>query len=309
MSESILVKSGGGADLDVITATAADIVAPKVSVDKDGEPITGTMVDRGNWNSSDLAAGASVTIPAGKHGGSGKVTAKSLSSQTSATSAANHILSGYTAWVNGSKITGTIPSQSGKTITPSTSNQTAISAGTYASGAITVAGNSNLVAGNIRKGVTIFGVTGTLQQYTTSPSTILNGTTWASGLSSGFTANGSAYITGSSSSGKYNINNLSDEYLRSNSAVNLTDYKYLKAVVSSSTYYEEWFQLYLCVSTSASFTGYTATSAKSANTTSKNTIISDVTNLSGMYYIYFHCVSPGGGYAGGSIYSITLSNS
>lgn len=108
MSESILVKSGGGADLDVVTAIAADIVAPKVSVDKDGEPIIGTIIDRGNWNSSDLAAGASVTIPAGKHGGSGKVTAKSLASQTACTASDGYVYSGKTYWKDGTLRTGTM---------------------------------------------------------------------------------------------------------------------------------------------------------------------------------------------------------
>jgi hypothetical protein len=36
---------GGGADLDVITAGAGDVLAGKVGVDKDGNPVTGTMPD------------------------------------------------------------------------------------------------------------------------------------------------------------------------------------------------------------------------------------------------------------------------
>ena len=46
MSECILLKSGG-TDLDFITATAADVVAPKVIINKDGEPVTGTMPNNG----------------------------------------------------------------------------------------------------------------------------------------------------------------------------------------------------------------------------------------------------------------------
>jgi hypothetical protein len=45
------------------------------------------------------------------------------------------------------------------TYTPTTSNQT-IAAGTYLTGAQTIKGDSNLVAGNIKKGTSIFGVTG-----------------------------------------------------------------------------------------------------------------------------------------------------
>lgn len=57
----------------------------------------------------------------------------------------------------GSKVT----KKSAQTYTPGTSNQT-IGSGQYLSGAQTIKGDSNLVAGNIRSGVSIFGVTGTV---------------------------------------------------------------------------------------------------------------------------------------------------
>ena len=52
--------------------------------------------------------------------------------------------------------------QAAKTITPSTTSQIAVSSGYYTGGNITVAGDSNLVAGNIKSGISIFGVSGTL---------------------------------------------------------------------------------------------------------------------------------------------------
>ena len=52
--------------------------------------------------------------------------------------------------------------QAAKTITPSTASQIAISSGYYTGGDITVNGDSNLVSENIRNGVSIFGVNGTL---------------------------------------------------------------------------------------------------------------------------------------------------
>jgi hypothetical protein len=52
--------------------------------------------------------------------------------------------------------------QPAKTITPSTASQIAVSSGYYTGGDITVAGDANLVAGNIKSGVSIFGVNGTL---------------------------------------------------------------------------------------------------------------------------------------------------
>ena len=76
-----------------------------------------------------------------------------------ATATANDILSGKTAYVNGQKITGTIASQAAQTITPGTSNKT-IAAGKYLSGVQTIKGDSNLIANNIKNGVSIFGVTG-----------------------------------------------------------------------------------------------------------------------------------------------------
>ena len=50
--------------------------------------------------------------------------------------------------------------QPAKTITPGTSSQIAVSSGYYTGGNVTVAGDANLVADNIKSGVSIFGVNG-----------------------------------------------------------------------------------------------------------------------------------------------------
>ena len=71
-----------------------------------------------------------------------------------------------------------VTKKSAATYMPGTSNQT-IGANQYLSGAQTIKGDSNLVAGNIRSGVSIFGVTGTvvaasspnLQAKTVTPGT------------------------------------------------------------------------------------------------------------------------------------------
>lgn len=71
-----------------------------------------------------------------------------------------------------------VTKKSAATYTPGTSNQT-IGANQYLSGAQTIKGDSNLVARNIRSGVSIFGVTGTvvaasspnLQSKTVTPGT------------------------------------------------------------------------------------------------------------------------------------------
>lgn len=55
-----------------------------------------------------------------------------------------------------------LTTQAAKTVTPTTSNQTAVASGRYTTGAVTVKGDANLVAENIKSGVSIFGVAGTL---------------------------------------------------------------------------------------------------------------------------------------------------
>ena len=105
-------RCGGGTDTSEVTATAEDVLSPKVIVNADGEPVTGTMTNQGAKTAT-LNAGGSYTIPKGYHNGSGKVTANSLASQTSATATAEQILYNQTAYVNGSKVTGTMTNQSG----------------------------------------------------------------------------------------------------------------------------------------------------------------------------------------------------
>ena len=77
-----------------------------------------------------------------------------------ATAVASDILAGKTAYVNDAKITGTMPSLGAQTITPGTTNQIIASA-QYLSGAQTILGDANLLAGYIKTGIPIFGVTGT----------------------------------------------------------------------------------------------------------------------------------------------------
>lgn len=160
-----LAASGGGIDLDVITANPADVRAGKVIVDKDGEPLTGTLPDRGSWGVAELVAGETVIIPAGIHDGMGMVTAKSLADQTPGNLAAAKMLSGVYGYSNGVKVTGNIASMAAQTVTPGNAAKTVSCSGKYMTGNVTVQAVANLTAANIKKGVTVGGVTGTWEGY------------------------------------------------------------------------------------------------------------------------------------------------
>ena len=119
--------------------------------------------------SSLSASGAAVTVPAGYYPSQvskSVATAahpKPTISRSGGTITAQHVQSaGYTS---GGTTTETlsITTQSGKTVTPGTSRQTAVASGRLTTGAVYVAGDANLVAANIKSGVSIFGVAGTLE--------------------------------------------------------------------------------------------------------------------------------------------------
>lgn len=82
-----------------------------------------------------------------------------------ATAVASDIITGKTAYVNGEKITGTISSYTGSSlIIPGVEDKVLSSAeGIYLPKAVKVAGDSDLLAENIKKGVSIFGIVGTLE--------------------------------------------------------------------------------------------------------------------------------------------------
>ena len=69
-----------------------------------------------------------------------------------------------------------MPTQAGTTITPGTSLKTAVASGRYTTGYVYVAGDSNLVASNIKSGVSIFGVTGNLQPLSSNKIQLVNNT-------------------------------------------------------------------------------------------------------------------------------------
>lgn len=212
MADCILVGGGGGGTLsEDVTASKADILDGKrtVTTDSGDEIVEGTMPNRGAISHS-LALNGTYTVPAGYHNGSGKVT-QALTVITPTTTnlalngtytipqgwhngqgkvtqnltviaAANHTLAingTYTipqGWHNGQgKVVQNVTTQGATNYYATTSAQT-ISSGRYLTGNLTIGklSNSNLSAGNIKKGVTInihngstnvWSVTGTWEGY------------------------------------------------------------------------------------------------------------------------------------------------
>jgi hypothetical protein len=187
-------KSGGGtakfSDTADATLTSGGEMLNGVTAYANGTKITGTIASK---TSADLSAsGATVTAPAGyyansasKSVASGSATAPTTISGTSASvstgtntltlsktvSVTPSVTAGYiasgTAGNSAVSLTASVTTKGATTYTPTTSNQS-IASGTYLTGAQTISGDANLVASNIKSGVSIFGVAGTLSSATIS---------------------------------------------------------------------------------------------------------------------------------------------
>lgn len=147
---------------------ASDLLSGKQLIDSDGNVVTDTIETKTASNLT--ASGATVTVPAGYYASQAT---KSVATTTQATPSITINASGLITAIAtqtagyvaaGSKsATKQLAFQAAKTITPTTTSQIAVSSGYYTGGAVTVKGDSNLVAANIKSGVSIFGVNGTYE--------------------------------------------------------------------------------------------------------------------------------------------------
>ena len=154
------------------TALASHVLSPYTFTNSTGVQLTGTIPSKA---AATITPGTSAqTLAAGQYL-SGAHTIANLGG----TATAGQVLATATFSSNnaGRAVQGTIPSRGAATINPSTSQQV-IPAGQFLSGAQTIPGASTLVAANIKKGVSIFGVTGTWEGFVPTTTDIFNNGTW-----------------------------------------------------------------------------------------------------------------------------------
>lgn len=271
--KAMIYGAGGGTSSDEVTALKKHVLSPYTTITNDSgdEIVAGTMIDNGAVNRS-LKCGESYTIEEGFHNGSGVISADSLASQTGANAAAGDILTGKTAWVNGIKLTGTLPTMAGGTKTPSTSQITVACSGYKMTSNIVIPAFSLPSASIILSGkkVTIYGksVTGTAQQFIKTGTEIK--TSIFSIMSGYFYKDSSVFELGADSASN-------TPYARSNSAFNLTNYRYVK-IPSRTTAGS----VRVGVSSNSNGSGIRWGGWLSTG----GTPIVDVSDLSGMYFIY-----------------------
>ena len=165
LTTAVASLASGYVDLSSDTVTADKMLSPYTAHDANGDPITGTIPTKTRDNIS--ASGPTVTVPSAYYSGSyTKVVANANQATPSISVNSSGLITARSTQSEGYVAAGTtsttkqLTTKAAATITPSTTDQT-IASGKYLTGAQTIKGDANLVAENIKAGVSIFGVTGT----------------------------------------------------------------------------------------------------------------------------------------------------
>lgn len=293
MARAIWLPGGGGADLDVVTADAGDVLAGKVIVGPDGEPLTGTLALSGNASDGQVLNGQTYYNTDAKTKRTGTMPNRGAVNQSLAINGSYTIPAGYH---NGSgKVTQNVPTKGAQTYTPGTTNQT-IAANQYLTGPQTIKGDPNLKPENIKKGVSIMGITGTYNGPVPEIYYIWTGSVWglqnpSMTLTWADTSGGKIPYSASSVLGpcidryyNYRGNNYTaGGCAKINTAIDLTPYKYLKFERAESGTFS--IPVFVGVSQNGNLQGNTY-AAQFTGKVSSGVHSIDISKLSGSYYIY-----------------------
>ena len=170
------VEFGGQVLIDLTkdTVTPETLTKGVTTHNAAGEPITGTKADPVFQSKTVSPATSQQTVaPDAGYDGLSEVTVNAMPTASQATPSISVNSSGLiTATAtqsagyvsSGTKsATRQLTTQASKTVTPTTSQQTAVSSGRYTIGAVYVKGDANLIPENIVSGTSIFGVEGTAE--------------------------------------------------------------------------------------------------------------------------------------------------
>jgi hypothetical protein len=136
----------GGVNLPTLSneGSAADLLSGKQLIDGEGNVVTGTIETKTSSNLT--ASGATVTVPAGYYASQATKSIASVPQglpsiyvDSSGKIIASMVLNEGYVTSSTKSATKRLTTQAAKTITPSTSSQTAVASGVYTTGAVTVA--------------------------------------------------------------------------------------------------------------------------------------------------------------------------
>ena len=172
---TVIVTNSGNVTVSSGSTTAGNLTVTAYNSSNSSEA-NKSIVSAGKWVATSVSAAGtyygrvtvgsgSATAPASISGSSATVsTGTNTLTFTKTISVTPSVTAGYvasgTAGNASVSLTASVTTKAAATITPGTSDQT-IAAGTYLTGAQTIAGSANLIAANIKEGVVIFGITGT----------------------------------------------------------------------------------------------------------------------------------------------------
>ena len=242
------------------------------------EKHTGNMANKGAWNGS-VAMNGTVTIPAGYHNGSGKVTGPAITNRGNYGGTGNsrgNDTSGQRMWV---KVPGGYYNENAQVFL------------NWAD----IRSMAGITPDKIKKNVSIMGITGTHEGYVSSPFYLYNKGVWNGLQTTGFTVTRSTGNGFEANDGSYLIftmfrKNSNGGAARTNSMFNVSAYKYMKVSIKSLAT-DEYTKFYVGLSKSNNTYPESGLTAK-YYVSHDGICILDISSLNDSYFIWVMAVCP-----------------